>query len=371
MPSVHSKHYGGPMRQSTRGRRQPRTTVKKLRNRKQAYKKSVKNQMSMRRAPIVETKQRVSSDIASVNGFAPIDPEDPVHSDFYVQPVNFRPIVPSDALEMIPLDSFYRNSHGFEEYQCCGNSIFSKFLKLKLQVRFPDNDPIHLPIPDEEQPAPGATYEVGNKMIEQPTKLYLICGWVTQNWNCPVDGTTNSNPIVGARPSRDSATQDQLKEYIKRQIEPYFDDSTDKLMFREKETSNIKIDKYVRIKPSTQTQIATTATPTVLETHSGGMTGHNQTQVPGVGSIPDVNRSWTAQVNRKIHLTEGTDTEGPNDKQNLYPNHTWLPFACLYNPDWKAQADNFISGGGSEQYRFTQVQAIQYRFNDAHYYTDS
>merc|ERR1712138_61205 len=136
--------------------------------------------------------------------------------------------------------------------------------------------------------------------------------------------------------------------------------------FREKETSNIKVEKYVRIKPNTTTQIATQAVPTSLQIHSGGMTGHNQTQVPGQGSIPDVNRSWTVKTGRKIHLTEGTATSGSVDNQNLYPNHCWLPFALLYNPDWKRQADNFVSGGGAEQYRFTSVQAIQYRFNDAH-----
>ena len=376
MPSVgtstrrgRGRPRGGRTMTGNARRFQPRA-VKKLTNRKQAYKKSVKNQMSMRRAAIVETKQRVSSDIAQINGFAPIDPGQAVHSDFYVQPVNFRPIVPEDAFEFLPLDSFYRNSHGFEEYNCIGNSIFSKFLKFKLQVRFPDNGTIHLPVPEQEQPAPGATYECGNKMIEQPTKLYLICGWVTQNWNCPIEGTTNSVPISGARPSRDSATQEQLKEYIKRQIEPYFDDSTDKLMFREKETSNIKIDLYTRIKPDTTHAIGTQAVPTSENIHNGMTT--TTEQVAGTGSIPDVNKSWTAKTNRKIHLTEGTALAGiTGDAQNLYPNHSWLPFAMLYNPDWKKQAANFVSGGGSEQYRFTSVQAIQYRYNDAHWFTDS
>lgn len=344
-------------------------SMKKV-SKKGAYKKNVKNQMSIRRAPIVETKQRVSSDIAQVNGFPPIEPGSAVHSDFYVQPVNFRPIVPTDAFEFIPLDSFYRNSHGFEDYNCMGNSLFSKYLKLKLQVRFPDNGLIHLPVPDAEQPAPGATYEVGNKMIEEPTKLYLICGWVTQNWNCPIEGATNAVPVAGARPQRDSATQAQLKDYIKRQIEPYFDDSTDKLMFREKVTSNIKIDKYVRIKPDLSHAIGTQAVPTTVEIHSGTFAGDN-TQVPGQGSIPDVNKSWSVKTNRKIHLTEGTATAGQTDNQNLYPNHSWLPFAMLYNPNWKQQADHFVMGGGAEQYRFTSVQSIQYRFNDAHYYTDS
>lgn len=342
-----------------------RKTMKKV-TKKGAYKRNVKNQMTLRRAPIVETKQRVASDIAQLNGFAPHEPGTPVHSNQYPQPVNFRPITPTDAFQLIPLNSYYRNSHGFEEHNCVGNSIFSKFLKLKIQFRFPDNSNISLPVPEQEQPAPGAMYECGNRMIEKPTKLYLICGWVTQNWNCPIEGSTTAVPVAGTRPQRDSASQEQLRDYISRQLEPYFDDSTDKLMFREKETSNIKIEKYVRIKPDLSHAIGTEATPKHTQT-----TYTTTTDVSGHGSIPDVNKSWTVKTNRKIGLTEGKEESFTADKQNLYPNHSWLPFACIYNPDFNSQAQNMIPGNGAEQYRFTQVQFIQYRFNDAHYFTDS
>jgi hypothetical protein len=358
-------------------RRPPKKTMKKV-SKKGAYKKNVKNQMSIRRAPIVETKQRVASDIAIVNGFSPFEPGTPVHSDAYVQPVNYRPIVPADAFTLVPIDSFYRNSHGFEEYNCVGNSIFSKYLNTKIQFRFPQNTDISMPVPASEQPAPGAMYTVRNQMIEQPCKLYLICGWVTQAWNCPIEGSTNAVPLAGVRPQRDSATQAQLQDYIKLQLEPYFDDSTDKLMFREKVTSNIRIDKYVRIKPNLNHAIGTQAVPnqtvediTTLNSQDA-VTGLSPRTIVATGSIPDVMKTWSVKTNRKIALTEGTDASGPTDKQNLYPNHSWLPFMVIYNPDYLAQANNTILGGNpSYPDRFTQVQFIQYRFNDAHYFTDS
>lgn len=368
MPAPGTARYnrGRPRRGAPR-----RAPPMRKKTNKTAYQKSAKNQMSIRRAPIVETKQRVASDIATINGHSPMDPDEPVHSDAYQQPVNFRPIIPDDAFEFVPLDSFYRASHGFEDYNCIGNSIYSKYLNFKIQFRFPDNGLIHLPVPEAEQGQAGAMYQVGNKMIEQPSKLYLICGWVTEAWNCPIEGATNAVPIAGSRPSRDSSTQDQLQEYIKRQIEPYFDDSTDKLMFRERVTSNIKIDKYVRIKPNLEHAIATKAVPTSENIHNGVTT--TTEQVAGTGSIPDVLKTWSVKTGRKINLTEGTavdNTSHPVDNQNLYPNHSWLPFALIYNPDWKKQADWFIHGQGAEQYRFTTVQCIQYRFNDAHYFTD-
>jgi hypothetical protein len=78
-------------------------------------------------------------------------------------------------------------------------------------------------------------------------------------------------------------------------------------------------------------------------------------------------RSWSTKTNRKIHLTDGgQDTYG----ENLYPNHTWLPFACIYNPAWKMQEDAWEADTDNPG-RFKKVQAIQYRYNDAHYFTDS
>jgi hypothetical protein len=357
-------------------RKPPKRTMKKV-SKKGAYKKNVKNQMSIRRAPIVETKQRVASDIAIINGFSPFEPGSAVHSDAYVQPVNFRPLIPDDAFQLVPIDSFYRNSHGFEDYNCVGNSIFSKYLNTKIQFRFPQNTDISMPVPASEQPAPGAMYTVPNRMIEQPTKLYLICGWVTQAWNCPIEGSTNAVPLAGVRPQRDSATQAQLQDYIDRQLEPYFDDSTDKLMFREKVTSNIRIDKYVRIKPNLTTAIATQAVPdhtvtdiTTLNSQDA-QTALSPRTVTAHGSIPDVLKTWSTKTNRKINLTEGTDSAGPNDKQNLYPNHSWIPFMAIYNPDYAMQASNTLMNVPGFPDRFSQVQFIQYRFNDAHYFTDS
>lgn len=125
-----------------RGRPKGAKTMKKV-NKKGAYKKTVKNQMVMRRAPIVETKQRVHSDVAQINGY-PAGSFDPVN---YTNPLNWRPLPPDDAFTNIPLRSWTRISHGFGENQCIGNNIFSKYLNMKLQVRFPDGSNITITAP--------------------------------------------------------------------------------------------------------------------------------------------------------------------------------------------------------------------------------
>lgn len=344
-----------------------RGTMKKV-TRKGAYKKNVKNQMTLRRAPIVETKQRVSSDIARINGYEPGSNE----ADNYQQPLNWKNLIVDDAFTLIPIDSFYRNSRGLEEYQMIGNTIFSKYLNMKFQFQFPEGKNITLystKVNNHGQDPIGTPYQVPNKMIQDPTKLYLICGWITQNWNCPLDVELDphSDPIAGQRPQRDQATQEELRRYIENQLRPYFDDQYDKLEFRPKATTNIKIEKYVRIKPHHDSAIGTAPHPVVQ-----GFNEQGQTVTFATGSVPQVNKSWSQKINRKITYTEGAETSLSTDKQNLLPQDSWLPFAVIYNPDYQQQLSNMIlSTNPEEDGRFTQVQMMRYRFNDAHYYTDS
>lgn len=320
--------------------------MKKVSGRK-AYKKNVKNQMVLRRAPMVETKQRVHSDIATINGYL-------AGADNIVNPLNWRTIVVDDAFTNIPLRSWTRNTHGFNEYNCVGNSIFSKYLNFKLQVRFPRGEDIKLP--DGE----GGTYTVPNKMIEQPTKLFMVTGWITESLNYPIDN--DPSPSLPAQADADS---DALAVYIEQQLRPFFDDDEDKLQFRPKTTTNIKIDRYVNLAPKLHQAIGTQAVPIIAHTAAGPSEA-----TVAHGSIPDVYKSWNSKTNRKIPLTQGENTTYPVDTQNLFPNNSWVPFAILYNPDYEAQLANNIADPANPG-QLAQAQLMEYRWNDAHYFTDS
>lgn len=326
--------------------------VMKKQTKRGAYKRNVKNQMVLRRAPMVETKQRVHSDIAIINGY-------PSGDSNLVNPLNYRALVADDAFTNVPLRSWTRISNGFGEHQCIGNSIFSKFLNVKLQVRFPDGQ--HISIPDPTKP--GENYSVVNKMIEKPTKLYMVCGWITESLNYPIDNTPSPS-----LPAQSSATQEAIDAYITQQLKPFFDDDEDKLQFRPKQTTNIKIEKYVQFKPRHETAIGTQATPYVVSAPPGEL--GPQVAYPANGSVPDVMRTWSTKTNRKLPLTEGTETSFSTDKQNLYPNNSWIPFCVIYNPNYEQQANNFLVDPNDSQ-KFTQVQTMLYRWNDAHYFTDS
>jgi hypothetical protein len=319
-----------------------------------AYKKTVKSQLVMRRAPIVETKQRVHSDVAQINGY-PAGSTDPVN---YTNPLNWRPLPPDDAFTNIPLRSWTRISHGFGENQVIGNNLFSKFLNFKLQVRFPDGSDIQVP----SVKTPGTFVYVPNKMIQKPTKLYLVCGWITESMNYPLN-----SDVSPSLPAQSDADVDALSNYITQQLKPFFDDDEDKLQFRPKQTTNIKIDKYVKIAPNLDNAIGTQAQPDKVWT-TQGQAGYPDYSIVHSGSIPDVMRTWSTKTNRKIPLTEGKEsTIYPIDKQNLYPNNSWVPFAVIYNPDYQSQLSNITIEDGE----VSQTQMMQFRYNDAHYFTDS
>eukprot|EP01044_Picomonas_judraskeda_P000255 COSAG03_NODE_10_length_23829_cov_21.731395_16_plen_59_part_00 len=53
-------------------------------------------------------------------------------------------------------------------------------------------------------------------------------------------------------------------------------------------------------------------------------------------------------------------------------SHSWCPFACIYNPDYESQAANYELVDPQDPSKgFATIQAMQYRYNDAHYFTDS
>ena len=328
-----------------------------------AYKKNVKRQMALRRAPIVETKQRVHSDIAIINN----------QENTTQNPLLFRALLPDDAFTLLNLQSYYRNQQGLQEYEVIGNNIFSKFLNLKTQFRFPKGEQITL------VDTMGEEYQTKNAIIQDSCRLYLICGWVTTPSNFPLD-----NQPSPSLPAQATVTQENFRSYLIQQLKPFFDDDEDKLQFRPKQTTNIKIESYRRIKPNLNSAIGSVATPAHTQ-FTEALPELQRWRTTAHGSVPDVMRSHSWKTMKKISLTEGEPEDimtHPVDKQNLFVNNSWVPFALIYNMDYEQQQaaasvltypqqpegpDNPPLANG----RFSQVQYIQYRYNDAHYFTDS
>lgn len=323
--------------------------------RKGAYAKAVKKQMMMRRAPLVETKKRVNSDIDLRNGYA-------ANGSNTLNSLNFRllPYGEDKGYTAIPLTPWTRMKQGLEQDMMIGDSVFSKYLTVKVQMRFPRGEQVTV------VNNAGIEYTTFNQYIENPSKIYLICGWVTKDWGLPLVPLNANNPLVASE-----ATSANLAEYIESQVKPYFNDDEDKLNFRPKDRSNIQIESYRRFKPDLAHAIPTQAFP--------GRTNSDGTTHAGHGSIPDVTMTHTFKPMRKITYRQGVD-DLPNtedgapapaeqDLQNMYPNDSWVPFCVIYNPDYQMQRLQWVQDP-QDSSKFTSISLPQYRYNVCHYYTD-
>jgi len=371
----------------------PKTTSKSVRRgrkpmrkvtAKQAYAKSVKNQMAFRRAPLVETKQRVAADTARiVYGSPAAATETPVVELFNShQPLNWRAVHGQSAFDNIPVDPWLRMVQGLDEDQIIGRNYFSKFLKAKLEFRFPYNEVTSLDYTKN-------TELYVNKMIDTHRKMYVVHGWVTNPLQAPIDASATS----AMTKNRTEITQAMLSDHIGDAVRSYFDNGTDRLSFRERETSDIKILGYQRLRPKLDTALSTQAVPS----HNVGVSA--TTVGAAHGAIPNVyiTCNW-GKINRKVPLTEGvgiTDSTEPpaevGELKNFYPNDSWLPFLFIYDQDYRmAQIEvtnhadsSALSINNQIQYAGVKsvpegktpthgiTQRVFYRYNMAHWYTDS
>lgn len=277
------------------------------RMRKKKNGKIKKKPLVKARAALVEVKKRDATEIALKN----INPDGtegnhyPVHSLRHTIPNN-------DAVFVFDLPAWNRQSHGFEDHNCVGNSIFMKWLDFRVQFDFP----------------------TGTDAIVNPIRLYLVHGWLKK----VIGATDNTTPNRGA------VTQTAMRTNLYTQLAEYFDEKTDFLIPRDLGASNIKINGYKRIAPDRNQNIA------------GGAGWYNPSYI---------NRKIKFTLNRKMELTEGL-AEATNypaathDTQNLYINNSWQPFVLLYSPDFNTMRN----AAGADV-------SMGVRYNSTLYFTDS
>lgn len=341
--------------------RKPVKAAMRKKKARAAYKPKAKAIQKAKRRPFVECKTRSMLDIALINRN-----KDDTFSAVYYDPLVQRPLAGQlnynappatyvSGFTNIPLRPFYRMSQGYRKDQMTGDSLYSRSLALRTEFEFP--------------------YDINQ--IVRPYSVYLVCGWVTN----PTGFNNNTNP------TDQGATMLDIEEHIAIQCQEYFDNKRDQLKFERNTNRNIKIDMYKKIKPNLNenTTSALTLTPGHSEVFAGATTftgaqsgaqqfGPHSTQ-PGVnvnvpstasGSIPQVRCNFTWDVNRKLHYTQGTavptGTDGDEeDTQAMLLNNQWLPFACVYCPDFLD-----MKGIGGQTDRFVQLRYnVQHRFSDS------
>lgn len=270
-------------------------------------KKINKKPLMKARQKIVEVKKRDSSEIAQLNK----NPDGTAGNHYPLYTYGANAIVNNDGIYIFDLPAFYRQSHGFENRNCVGNSITGKWLDFRVSMNFPD----------------------GTDSIVNPINLFLVHGYVKQS-------LSHNETTV---PTLKLTTQANLRSHIYAQLTEYFNDRADFLVPRDMSGSKLKILGYKRVAPNRNASI----TPVLSQV------------------VPTMNRRVKFTMNRKIRLDEGTAelTNFPDpkhDTQNLFPNVNYLPFVCLYNPNFAEMKD---SSGTDRQ--------MTVRYNSTFYFTDS
>ena len=283
--------------------------------RKGPYNPTRKKAMLIRRRPFVETKSRTHEDVKLQY------PDQNDRTDFQTYD--------TPHLNMNP-DSFYMMTQGLKEDQMVGNSVFSKYINLKVQVRFSQ----HSFVINEQ-----------NKITPRfPQNYELIWGIVPT----PTKWTASTIPAAN------TATIGDVHAWVNGRVIDYFNERKDKLRFIPKKGASLRIFGRRKVRPDLR-----------FQTTAPLQTTDNVGEDTVVGSIPDYFTEISWKPMRKVHYerTNNLDNEG---REGLYPNYTeFMPFCVLVNHDYELV----------EKAASTSAQRLLYQpavaWNDIHYYTDS
>ncbi len=307
-------------RQSTRvgGRKKTSGYMRKTTARG-AYKPARKKQMMKRRTPFVETKSRTAEDVYLQY------PEQNDRTDFQTYDTPHLFLNP---------DAFLMMTQGLQEDQMIGNSVFSKYINMKIQVRFSQHSFI---INEQNKITPRfpQNYELVWGIVPVPTKF------------------TNSTD-----PKANSATTGDIHNHINQRVLDFFNERKDKLRFIPKASSSIRIFGRRKVRPDLRFQ----STAPLQTTDNVG-------EDTVVGSIPDYFTEISWKPMRKIHYerTNNLDNEG---NEGLYPNYTeFMPWCVLVNHDYELVYK--AAGGETGTAVGRQLYQPAVAWNSIHYYSDS
>lgn len=270
--------------------------------------------------------------------------DEEVHARFSVAlPASYynqNPIVPhlwphaGDKVFPLKIFALDAQQQGIDEEMMNGRALYAKYLKMKIQLTFP---------------------EATNVPQDQPD-IYLIHGYIKTSPNL-----NGINTVKGVTDPTAWTLQNDW-DWIRSELEPYFNDREDKLRYIEKQNSNLAIIDYHRVVPKVRQGFGRQRTTAV-------QFGDPTNQVLSVGTLMDYHRTLNWKMMRKYHYQVGADSQFQSEaahisrSNGLYINmNQWRPFACLYCP----QLGDTVTNPP-----LTPANLPKVAYNSKIYYTDS
>lgn len=304
-------------RARSNARRGTRKYMKKTTS-KGAYAKSKKAQMSIRRAPIVETLKYQSAPATNEAQFLS-------RTVAYNMILNRAFIAGYTQSLDVPNDGLSTSATFGPTVR--GRDVFSKLTSMKLRFDFPENE-----------------FSIRTNY----TPPQLIHGWVKKTMFKTSDTT----------PTPAQVQESHFSNEINHLLTQQFNEANDRLDFRDRRASEYIILGKQDIKPNLNKSInhnyfnRNVAMAEPVSSTSPMPEGVYQ-------STPPVFKTLTWKLNRKIGLQESTSWAS-GGVSRFYPSDCWIPFVIVFNPSYAKQIDATNSKG-----------QIVVSYNSVHYYTDS
>jgi len=228
----------------------------------------------------------------------------------------------SSFSHFIPVSSFIRMNQGRETDQFIGDSVFSKYISMKLNFVFPS----------------------GANAIIKPYRIQVIHGWMTSPFALDPNG--------GSTFSSEHVSRAQLDQIVAARCGGEFNQAVDRMNFRDKTKKIYRVEgkKWITVNRNAAIN------DTIL---SQGLTGH--------GGPPNSFMQLNWKPMRKINLTYSTDSNSTATPDPFhYCNEAWVPFVCVYTPD----KDNLNNPEPPGTPTPAESQVLLQAMN-CHWYTDS
>jgi hypothetical protein len=209
-----------------------------------------------------------------------------------------------------------------------GRDIFSKYLQMKLEIKYP-----------ETMFGP----EGGTRPLE------IVYGFTS-----PLNLTDRTEPVDS------KVTQEEIRDHIVDIVARDFDSKDDTMEFKTRRRRAYNIIGRFKVKPNNNGLIPSPLRSNEVPGSVGTVLGERDT--------PPLRRNVSWPMNKKVRYrrsTNGVTSPDPILEPFVYPNGAYLPFILLYNPDYANYKNNTTDSEGN-----AEIRQITIRHNDQHWFND-
>jgi hypothetical protein len=278
---------------------------------KGAYKKTSKKNVNTKLRPMVETKKRLQSVIAT----SLVDP-DGIPNGLLSDQMDSGAMAKTYVIHL-PW-SFISQNQGVTNSEMIGTNLYSRYLKQKYEFTFDLS-----------------TTASTSGIQGIASSFYLVHGWCT----VPMNKTQYTTPSQGTIVRSDYVSHEE------EQVKQYFNQSTDPLAFESKVKTGIKIEGYRRIKAKERQ----TSLP------YGAVYDSEALEITSYGAHEPIYMSCNWTTKRKVHYSPGVPSTSTPDSSFFNPNWSWIPFSMIYAPHIQS-----LPGSAS----------ILFKYDNCHYFSD-